>query len=68
VVTVQASPSRSRPDVAREVYRLLAASKRAERPPAAGALDPTPFGVEANRRNLEVAIDCVYRQRLIPAG
>jgi 4,5-dihydroxyphthalate decarboxylase len=66
VVTVQASLSRSRPDVVREVYRLLAASKRAEGPPAAGALDPTPFGVEANRRNLEVAIDCVYRQRLIP--
>lgn len=29
-------------------------------------LDPTPLGVEANRRNLEVAIDYAYRQRLIP--
>jgi len=66
VVTVKASLSRSHPEVVREVYRLLAASKRAEGPPAAGVLDPTPFGVEANRRNLEVAIDCVYRQRLIP--
>jgi 4,5-dihydroxyphthalate decarboxylase len=26
----------------------------------------TPFGVEANRRNLEVVIDYVYQQRLIP--
>jgi 4,5-dihydroxyphthalate decarboxylase len=25
-----------------------------------------PYGIEANRRNLEVAIDYVYRQRLIP--
>jgi 4,5-dihydroxyphthalate decarboxylase len=66
VVTVKASLSRSQPGVVREVYRLLAASKRAEGPPAAGVLDPTPFGVEANRRNLEVAIDYVYRQRLIP--
>jgi hypothetical protein len=53
---------RSRPDVVREVYRLLAASKRAEGPPPAGVLDLAPFGVEANRRNLEVA-----RLRLPPA-
>jgi 4,5-dihydroxyphthalate decarboxylase len=26
----------------------------------------TPIGLEANRRNLEVAIDYVYQQRLIP--
>ena len=25
-----------------------------------------PFGIEENRRNLEVAIDCVYKQRMIP--
>jgi 4,5-dihydroxyphthalate decarboxylase len=31
-----------------------------------GELDTTPFGLDANRRNLEVAIDCVVRQRLIP--
>jgi len=31
-----------------------------------GHADPTPLGVEANRRNLEVAIDYAYRQRLIP--
>jgi 4,5-dihydroxyphthalate decarboxylase len=66
LVTVTAALSRSQPHAVTEVYRLLKASKRAAGPPAAGALDPTPFGVEANRRNLEVAIDCVYRQRLIP--
>ena len=49
----------------RVVPRLLRESKRTA-PPAAGGLDTTPFGVEANRRNLEVAIDCAYRQRLIP--
>ena len=35
-------------------------------PSAPGELDTTPFGVEANRRNLEVVIDYVYRQRMIP--
>jgi 4,5-dihydroxyphthalate decarboxylase len=49
------------PDVVREVYRLLVESQR-----AAGESDTTPFGVEANRRNLDVAIDYVHRQRLIP--
>jgi len=34
--------------------------------PAAGETDMNPFGVEANRRNLEVAIDYVWRQGLIP--
>lgn len=66
MVTVKESLSRSRPDVVTDVYRLLAESKRAAGPPASGELETTPFGVEANRRNLEVAIDYVYRQRLIP--
>ena len=25
-----------------------------------------PFGLEENRRNLEVAIDCMFRQGMIP--
>ena len=25
-----------------------------------------PFGMEANRRNIEIAIDYVHQQRLIP--
>jgi 4,5-dihydroxyphthalate decarboxylase len=49
-----------------EVYRLLSESKRAAGLPAKGELDANPFGVETNRRNLEVAIDYVHRQGLIP--
>jgi 4,5-dihydroxyphthalate decarboxylase len=44
-----------------EVYKILLESKK-----AAGDPPMLPHGVEANRRNLEVAIDCAYRQRLIP--
>jgi 4,5-dihydroxyphthalate decarboxylase len=66
MVTVKSSLSQSQPDAVREVGRLLAESKRAPGPSPAGEPDTTPFGVEANRRNLEVAIDYVYSQRLIP--
>ncbi len=66
LVVVKESLSRSDPRAVQEVYRMLLASKQAMEPPVAGKLDLNPFGIEANRRNLEVAIDCVYRQRLIP--
>ena len=65
-MAVKAELSRSQPWVVENVYRLLAESRRAAGPPASGELDTTPFGLEANRRNLEVAIDTVHRQRLIP--
>jgi 4,5-dihydroxyphthalate decarboxylase len=49
-------------EVVDEVFRLLRESKNI------GAKDaPTsPFGIEENRRNLEVAIDYFHRQKLIP--
>ena len=65
LVAVKESLVRSNPRVVEEIYRLLAESRRRAGSPADG-IDTTPFGVEANRRNLEIAIDQVYRQRLIP--
>ena len=65
MVVVKESLCRSHPDAVREVYRLLCESKRAAGLPRPGEIDPIPYGVEANRRNLEVAIDYAYRQRLI---
>jgi 4,5-dihydroxyphthalate decarboxylase len=64
MVTVRDTLTKSNPDAVREVYRLLEEAKR--RGPAPGTPDMTPFGLEANRRNLEVAIEYVYQQRLIP--
>lgn len=46
---------------AKEVYDLLVESRK-----AAGNPEMSPFGVEENRRNLEAAIDCVFRQKMIP--
>jgi len=58
---------RSRPDVAKELFRLLLASKRALKSPTDGtALDPLRFGVEACRRTLEIIIDYCVRQKLLP--
>jgi 4,5-dihydroxyphthalate decarboxylase len=48
-------------ETADEVYRLLVQSKQ-----AAGNPPNLPHGLDANRRNLEVAIDCAYKQKLIP--
>jgi len=43
------------------IYDLLVKSKA-----AAGNPEMNPFGIEENRRNLEAAIDSVYRQNMIP--
>ncbi len=66
LVVVKDSLVRAHPEAVREIYRLLVESKRAAGLPRPGELDLNPFGVEANRRNLEVAIDCCHRQGLIP--
>jgi 4,5-dihydroxyphthalate decarboxylase len=66
MVVVRDSLSKSSPEAVREIYRLLRESKRRAPPPAPGGLDMTPIGLDANRRNLEVAIDYVFQQRLIP--
>jgi 4,5-dihydroxyphthalate decarboxylase len=58
LVVVKNNVSRGMAD---EVYRLLVESKKAAGNPAM-----LPHGLEANRRNLEVAIDCAYKQALIP--
>jgi 4,5-dihydroxyphthalate decarboxylase len=66
MVVVRDTFSTSHPEVVREIYRMLKESKRAAGLPKAGEVDTNPFGVEANRRNLEIVIDYVHQQRLIP--
>ena len=45
---------------------MLQESRRAAAPPPGGPLDPWRFGIEANRRSLEIIIDYSFRQKLIP--
>jgi 4,5-dihydroxyphthalate decarboxylase len=67
MVVVRNSISKSRPDVVKEIYRMLVASKKAANLPDSGtALDPLRFGLENMRQSLEIIIDYCLRQRLIP--
>jgi 4,5-dihydroxyphthalate decarboxylase len=58
--------AKDRSQAAEEIVRLFSESKRAAGLPAPDTLDMNPVGRETNRRNLEVAIDCAYRQGMIP--
>ena len=67
MVVVREHISKSRPDVVQDIFRMLRESKEAAKLPDSGtALDPLRFGLEANRRSLEIIIDYCLRQRLIP--
>jgi len=64
MVVVRDSLSKSNPDAVHEVFRLLKESKRLAPPP--GELDMTPIGLETMRRDLDIAIEYVHQQKLIP--
>jgi len=66
MVVVKNAVIQSNPDAVREVYRLLKESKRLAPPPAPGEIDMTPFGLQNMRRDLEIAIEYVHQQKLIP--
>ena len=58
LVGVKSTVSKAQAD---EVYSSLLESKK-----AAGNPPMLPHGLEANRRNLEVAIECAHKQNMIP--
>jgi 4,5-dihydroxyphthalate decarboxylase len=64
MVVIRESISRQRPDVVEEVFRLLLQSKNAA-PPGVDP-DDTRFGVDQNRRTLQIITDYSVRQGLIP--
>jgi 4,5-dihydroxyphthalate decarboxylase len=70
LVVVTERLARERPDIVRELYRLLKQSKAvAEKVMAeksSPAPDTAPFGVEANRNSLELIIRYAAQQLLIP--
>jgi 4,5-dihydroxyphthalate decarboxylase len=55
----------TRPDVVREIYRMLQESKALAPPPADG-IDFFPMGVEANRKPLELMVQYSAEQQIIP--
>ena len=64
VFVVREELSRERPDVVREIFRMLVES-RGLAPESARTTIP-PIGVEANRKALEMAIEWSYEQKVIP--
>lgn len=67
MMVIRSAIAGSRPDVVKEIYRVLRESRRTVPPPADGSIfDPWRFGVEPNRRSLEIIIDYSFRQKLIP--
>jgi len=61
---VDAELSKRRPDVVREIYRVLLASK--ETAPQRGGIDFHPFGVTALRKPLELITEYAFEQGLTP--
>ncbi|WP_028605166.1 hypothetical protein [Ottowia thiooxydans] len=55
----------SDPEAVREIWRMLKESKRLANEPLDQAAF-TPFGVEANRKNIEVLVNYMYTTSMIP--
>jgi 4,5-dihydroxyphthalate decarboxylase len=56
--------SRDRPDIVREIFRMIVESRDLTE---GGVPDPfPPIGLEANRKGLQMAIDWSYDQKIIP--
>jgi 4,5-dihydroxyphthalate decarboxylase len=64
MAVIRQAIARTRPDVVREVYRLLKESRAAAALPG-GADDPVRFGVAATRQSLEQIVAYAVDQRLI---
>jgi 4,5-dihydroxyphthalate decarboxylase len=65
-MVVRGEIAKARPDVVREVFRLLKESRAAAGSVyASGALDPLRIGIEANRQSLETIVDYALRQKLL---
>src|SRR5262249_30092460 len=66
MVVATEAVSQSKPDAVRELFRLLAESKRAAGLPRPGSIDFLPFGIEACRPALRTMINYAVQQELIP--
>ncbi len=56
--------SRERPDIVREIYRMIGESRALAE---GGVPDPfPPMGFEANRKGIQLAIDWAFEQKIIP--
>jgi 4,5-dihydroxyphthalate decarboxylase len=67
MLVIREQLAQSRPDVVREVYRVFREAKEVSVADAGvPELDPLRFGIEPNRRSLEIIMDFAVRQGLLP--
>jgi 4,5-dihydroxyphthalate decarboxylase len=67
MLVIREQLAQTRPDIVREVYRVFKEAKAASfAESGVPDLDPLRFGIEANRRSLEIIIDFAVRQGLLP--
>ena len=64
MIAVRVELAEARPDVVRDIYRMIVES-RAAAPEAVRSKLP-PLGFEANRKTLQMAIDWSFEQKVIP--
>lgn len=64
MLVVTRALAEERPDAVRELYRLFVAAKTMT-PLPSGAIDMTPYGVEATRKGLEIVIDYAVQQGVL---
>ncbi|MFZ2076009.1 MAG: hypothetical protein WAV38_05015 [Xanthobacteraceae bacterium] len=66
MVVVKTALAKSDPGAVREIFRMLAASKKAAGLPKPGAIDTIPFGFEAVRPALELMSSYALEMKIIP--
>jgi 4,5-dihydroxyphthalate decarboxylase len=66
MLVIKNALAKERSSAAEEIVRLFEESKHSAGLPAPDTLDMNPIGREAIDHDLEVAIDCAYRQGMIP--
>jgi 4,5-dihydroxyphthalate decarboxylase len=66
MVVIKSTLSQSDPDAVREVYRMLAAGKKAAGLPKPGAVDTIPFGFHALKPALELMSSYALEMKIIP--
>lgn len=62
---VHSALPKERPDVVKEIFRMLKESKEAAGLPKAGEIDQLPFGVEACRKSIDLVARYAYEQKIV---
>jgi 4,5-dihydroxyphthalate decarboxylase len=68
MIVVKSGLVDERPDAVKELWRMLVEAKRigSTEHTTAQQVDSVPYGLQSVAPHLEAAIDCIYRQKLIP--